>query len=291
MEQAQLKNIIEGALLAAGRPLDVNHLLELFEEDAKPEREEIRAALEEVAVDCAGRGFELKKVNSGYRFQVRQELSPWVSRLWDEKPQKYSRALLETLSLIAYRQPITRGDIEEIRGVSVSSHIMKTLLEREWVRVVGHRDVPGRPSLYATTRHFLDHFNLSSLEELPPLSELRDLDELDPEMELAIEPVEAEASSEQAESADATATDEVAALESELESEEDESAGVEADADSYDAQNEETESEELAAEPEEQEPERDEFVEETAEQLPTEDEINDTDDDSVEHREPPVDPA
>lgn len=187
MEISQLKNIIEGALLAAGRPLDVQHFEELFEEDARPERDDIRAALEEVAVDCAGRGFELKKVNSGYRFQVRQELSPWVNRLWEEKPQKYSRALLETLALIAYRQPITRGDIEEIRGVSVSSHIVKTLLEREWVRVVGHRDVPGRPSLYATTRQFLDYFNLSSLEELPTLSEIRDLEEIDPELALDID--------------------------------------------------------------------------------------------------------
>ncbi len=186
MELTQLKNIIEGALLAAGRPLEVSDLEALFDEDERPSRLEIGEALEEVAVACAGRGYELKKVASGYRFQVRQELSSWVSRLWDEKPQKYSRSLLETLALIAYRQPTTRGDIEEIRGVSVSSQTIKTLLEREWVRVVGHRDVPGRPALYATTRQFLDYFNLASLEELPPLSELRDLDELDPELELEI---------------------------------------------------------------------------------------------------------
>lgn len=186
MESIQLKNIIEGALLAAGRPLDVVHLEELFDENERPSRLEIGNALEEVAVDCVGRGFELKKVASGYRFQIREELSPWINQLWDEKPQKYSRALLETLALIAYRQPITRGDIEEIRGVSVSSQIIKTLLEREWIRVVGHRDVPGRPALYASTRQFLDYFNLASLEDLPPLSELRDIEDLDPEMELAI---------------------------------------------------------------------------------------------------------
>ena len=184
---SRLKNIIEGALLAAARPLDVPHIEQLFEEDACPSREEIRAALEEVAVDCAGRGFELKKVSSGYRFQVRQELSQWVNRLWEEKPQKYSRAMLETLALIAYRQPITRGDIEEIRGVSVSSQIIKTLHEREWIRVVGHRDVPGRPSLYATTKQFLDYFNLSSLEELPTLGDIRDLEEIDPELSLDID--------------------------------------------------------------------------------------------------------
>ncbi|WIO73314.1 SMC-Scp complex subunit ScpB [Porticoccaceae bacterium LTM1] len=189
----QLKQIVEGALLAAGRPLDIQHIEALFEEDQCPEKDDIRQALEEVAVDCAGRGFELKKVGSGYRFQVRQELSQWINRLWEEKPQRYSRAVLETLSLIAYRQPITRGDIEEIRGVSVSSQIIKTLLEREWVRVVGHRDVPGRPSLYATTRQFLDYFNLSSLDELPPLGELRDIDEIDPEMELDIGDDSAEA--------------------------------------------------------------------------------------------------
>ncbi|MGS2724558.1 SMC-Scp complex subunit ScpB [Porticoccus sp. GXU_MW_L64] len=183
----RLKNIIEGALLAAARPLDIPHIEQLFEEDACPDRDDIRAALEEVAVDCAGRGFELKKVSSGYRFQVRQELSQWVNRLWEEKPQKYSRAMLETLALIAYRQPITRGDIEEIRGVSVSSQIIKTLQEREWIRVVGHRDVPGRPSLYATTKQFLDYFNLSSLEELPTLGDLRDLEDIDPELTLDID--------------------------------------------------------------------------------------------------------
>lgn len=179
-----LRHILEGAILASAQPLTLVRMRELFDEDLAPSKEDIQAALEFIQVDCANRGFELKEVASGWRFQVRENLAPWVSRLWEEKPQKYSRALLETLSLIAYRQPITRGDIEEIRGVAVSSHIMKTLMERDWVKVVGHRDVPGRPSLYATTRQFLDYFNLKSLDELPSLSEIRDLDELNPMLNL-----------------------------------------------------------------------------------------------------------
>lgn len=179
-----LRKILEGAILAAGQPMTVAKLLELFDEAVAPSKDEIAAALQDIQAACAERGFELKEVASGWRFQVCDDLAPWVNRLWEEKPQKYSRALLETLSLIAYRQPITRGDIEEIRGVAVSSHIMKTLLERDWVKVVGHRDVPGRPSLYATTRQFLDYFNLKSLEELPSLSEIRDLDELNPVLDL-----------------------------------------------------------------------------------------------------------
>jgi segregation and condensation protein B len=172
-----LRRILEGAILAAGQPLTIARLLELFDEAVAPAADEVLAALQDIEADCRDRGYELKEVASGWRFQVREDLAPWVNRLWEEKPQKYSRALLETLALIAYRQPITRGDIEEIRGVAVSSHIMKTLMEREWVKVVGHRDVPGRPSLYATTRQFLDYFNVKSLEDLPSLSEIRDLDE------------------------------------------------------------------------------------------------------------------
>lgn len=184
VDKDKLRKILEGALLAAGQPLTVARLIELFDEKFAPEKEEVLVALQEIEFACAERGFELKEVASGWRFQVRKGLAPWVNRLWEEKPQKYSRALLETLSLIAYRQPITRGDIEEIRGVAVSSHIMKTLMEREWVKVVGHRDVPGRPSLYATTRQFLDYFNLKSLEDLPSLSEIRDLDEINPVLNL-----------------------------------------------------------------------------------------------------------
>ncbi|KAF0193153.1 MAG: segregation and condensation protein B [Gammaproteobacteria bacterium] len=176
MNRQRLKPIVEAALLAAGAPLPVDNLLRLFSDDERPEPGEIEAVLTEIGTDCAGRGFELVQVSSGYRFQVRQELAPWISRLWEERPTRYSRALLETLALIAYRQPTTRAEIEDIRGVSVSSTIMKTLLEREWIRVVGHRDVPGRPALYGTTRNMLDHFNLKSLDELPPLGELMDLD-------------------------------------------------------------------------------------------------------------------
>jgi len=182
MSETGLVQIIEGALLAAGRPLTVAQLAELFEECERPENTAIRAALTEAATRCADRGFELQEVAGGFRFQVRQSLSPWVARLWHERPQKYSRALLETLALIAYRQPITRGEIEEIRGVAVSSNIVKTLHEREWIRVVGHRDVPGRPAMYATTRQFLDYFNLKSLDQLPALAEIRDLETLTAEL-------------------------------------------------------------------------------------------------------------
>lgn len=186
IDTALLCQIIEGAIMAAAQPLTVARILELFDEDTAPAKEAVLQALETIQAQCQGRGFELKEVASGWRFQVRDNLAGWVNRLWDEKPQKYSRALLETLSLIAYRQPITRGDIEEIRGVAVSSHIMKTLLERDWVKVIGHRDVPGRPSLYATTRQFLDYFNLKSLEDLPSLSEIRDLDEINASLELNV---------------------------------------------------------------------------------------------------------
>lgn len=181
-----LRQILEGAILAAAQPLTVARMIELFDEAVAPDKEDVQEALRAIQADCEGRGFELKEVASGWRFQVRDTLAGWVNRLWEEKPQKYSRALLETLALIAYRQPITRGDIEEIRGVAVSSHIMKTLMERDWVKVVGHRDVPGRPSLYATTRQFLDYFNLKNLEELPSLSEIRDLDEINASLELTL---------------------------------------------------------------------------------------------------------
>ena len=182
MQSDQLRNIVEAALLAAGRSLDVAALEGVFAEAECPARDEIKAALEDIEADCKGRGFELKRTGSGYRFQVRQELSPWIDRLWEEKPRKYSRALLETLALIAYRQPLTRGDIEQVRGVAVSSEIIRTLQEREWVRSVGHRDVPGRPALYATTRKFLDDFNLRGLGDLPPLSEIRDIETFSKEL-------------------------------------------------------------------------------------------------------------
>lgn len=183
----RLKRIIEGALLAAGKPMTVIQLEGLFEEDEiRPARDQIKAALEDIANELKGRGFELLQVASGYRFQVCDDLAPWIGRLWEEKPQKYSRALLETLALIAYRQPITRGDIEEIRGVAVSSNIIRTLMDRDWVRVVGHREVPGRPAMYATTKIFLDYFNLNSLDQLPPLAEIQDLDNLTAELGLEV---------------------------------------------------------------------------------------------------------
>lgn len=179
-----LKSICEAALLAAGEPLTLDRLQDLFGDQERPERAALRQALDDLAEDLAGRGIELKEVASGYRLQVRQELSPWVSRLWEERPGRYSRALLETLAVIAYRQPVTRAEIEEVRGVSINSTIVRTLQEREWIRTVGHRDVPGRPALFGTTRKFLDYFNLKSLDELPALLELRDLDDAHLELDL-----------------------------------------------------------------------------------------------------------
>ncbi|QFT54153.1 SMC-Scp complex subunit ScpB [Microbulbifer sp. THAF38] len=173
-----LRRILEGALLASAQPLSEEKLLSLMDEEERPSATTLRDLLGEIAESCAGRGFELKKVASGWRFQVPEDLAPWVNRLWEEKAQRYSRATLETLAIIAYRQPVTRGDIEEIRGVAVSSQIVRTLLDRGWIKVVGHRDVPGKPSLYATTRDFLDYFNLSSLDDLPTLAEIRDIESL-----------------------------------------------------------------------------------------------------------------
>ena len=179
----RIQAIAEAALLAAGKPLSLDQLRDLFSEEERPARQVMEHVMVQLESACEGRGFELRKVASGYRLQVREEFAPWVGRLFEEKPQRYSRALLETLALIAYRQPITRGEIEDIRGVTVSSNIIRTLLEREWVRVVGHRDVPGRPAMYATTKQFLDYFNLTGLDELPPLSEIRDLEEIGREIE------------------------------------------------------------------------------------------------------------
>ena len=179
-----LQRITEAALMAASKPLSIQALQQLFEDEERPSKTQLDTALAAIAEKSQDRGFELQEVASGWRFQVCQELSPWVARLWEERPQKYSRALLETLALVSYRQPITRGDIENIRGVAVSSHIMRTLLDRGWVRIVGHRDVPGRPAMYATTREFLDYFNLQSLDQLPTLAEIRDLDNLNQELNL-----------------------------------------------------------------------------------------------------------
>jgi segregation and condensation protein B len=171
-----LENIIEAVLFAANKVLSIDVIYNLLQEDISPSRPEIKLALTSLMENYENKGITLVELAGGYRFQTKKEYSTWVSRLWEEKPQKYSRAMLETLALIAYRQPITRGDIEEVRGVVVSSTIMKTLQERNWVKVVGYRDVPGRPSMYATTKQFLDYFNLKSLEELPSLAEIRDID-------------------------------------------------------------------------------------------------------------------
>ncbi len=173
-----IRNIVDAALLAADTPLTVERLVKLFAAGELPPEEPraaIREALASLEADLEMRGYELKRVASGYRYQVRQDLSLWVSRLWEERPPRYSRALMETLALVAYKQPVTRGDIEQVRGVSVSQNIMRTLLERGWIRVVGVREVPGRPSMYGTTRAFLDYFNLKSLSELPPLDEIKAL--------------------------------------------------------------------------------------------------------------------
>jgi len=184
MSEARIKHIIEAVLLASGKPLTLEQLLGVFGDGEKPERDQLRLAIDGLQEDYADRGIELVQVAGGFRIQVKQDMEPWVSRLTEEKPARYSRALLETLALIAYRQPITRGEIEDIRGVSVSSSIVKTLQEREWVRIVGHRDVPGRPAMYGTTRQFLDYFNLKGLDDLPTLMELRDIDTINAELEL-----------------------------------------------------------------------------------------------------------
>ena len=184
MDNQKLKSILEAALLAAGGSLSLDRMLDLFEEDSAPEKKQLREALELLSEEYEGRGMQLTETGSGWRIQVRAEYAGWASRLWEEKPTRYSRALLETLALIAYRQPITRGEIEEVRGVSVSSNIIKTLHERDWIRVVGHRDVPGRPALYATSKVFLDYFSLKSLNDLPTLAEIRDLDSINQELEL-----------------------------------------------------------------------------------------------------------
>ena len=178
LKQKEIEQALEAVLLAAEEPVPIDRLIGLFDAGDLPEgspRQAIRTALAEIEYALEGRGYELKRVASGYRFQIRQSMSPWVSRLKETRPPRFSRALMETLALIAYRQPATRGDIEAVRGVSVSPNIMRTLLERGWISVVGQRAVPGRPTLYGTTRAFLDYFNLRSLDELPPLSEIRAL--------------------------------------------------------------------------------------------------------------------
>ncbi len=183
MEFKQLKNIVEAALLAADHPLTADQLLKLFEDDIKvPAKDDVIKAIAELEEDCAERGYELKKIASGYRYQTRVEIQEWVSRLRVEKVPRYSRAFMETLALVVYRQPITRAEIEDVRGVSISSSIFKVLLEREWIKIIGHKEVPGRPAMYGTTKKFLDYFNMEALNELPSLADIKDLDQVHPEL-------------------------------------------------------------------------------------------------------------
>jgi segregation and condensation protein B len=199
MNDQYVKNVIEAALLAAGRPLSMDELVGVFDERDESSAAEVRAAVAALTAEYETRGLELLEVASGYRIQIRASVAQPVSRLWQERPAKYSRALLETLALIAYRQPITRGEIEQIRGVAVNPNIIKTLLERNWIRVVGHRDVPGKPELLGTTREFLDYFSLKKLDDLPTLSQLKELEDLRVQLTLpgaepqAVAEVEAEA--------------------------------------------------------------------------------------------------
>lgn len=186
MSENHIRNVVEAALLAAGKSLPVADLAQLFDEDGRPEKPQIVAALQQLESEYADRGIELKETASGWRIQIKQGYGREVSRLWPERPQRYSRALLETLALVAYRQPITRAEIESVRGVAVNPNIIKTLMERDWVRVVGHRDVPGHPELLGTTREFLDYFGLRSIDELPPLAELKAMADLNPQLTLPV---------------------------------------------------------------------------------------------------------
>jgi len=183
MESGQLKDIIEAALLAYGQPISVDQLREIFDEFERPDAIVVRRALSELSRDCEGRPMELVEVASGWRLQVRSQFASRLSKLWQERPSRYSRALLETLALIAYRQPITRGEIEDVRGVTVNPNIVRTLSERGWIRVVGHREVPGHLELLGTTREFLDYIGLKSLDELPSLAALKDMDDVGIQLE------------------------------------------------------------------------------------------------------------
>jgi len=184
MQADQLQKILEAILISAEKPLSIEKLLGFFESEDLVNRNDVKAVIVSVQSSCELNGFELVETASGFRFQTKEIYKKWVTQHWDEKPAKYSRALLETLALIIYRQPITRAEIEDVRGVAVSSHIIKTLQERDWIRIVGHKEVPGRPALLGTTRQFLDYFNLKSLDEMPSLSEIQDIEKLYPELEL-----------------------------------------------------------------------------------------------------------
>jgi segregation and condensation protein B len=212
MDETEIKHVVEAALLAAGKPLSLDRLAELFAArgGAAPERPVLRRALEALAGDYADRGIELKEIATGYRIQVKRTMSDWLQPLWEERAPRYTRALLETLALIAYRQPITRAEIEEVRGVVVSTNIIRTLLERNWVRVVGHRDVPGKPAMFGTTKEFLDYFGLKKLEELPTLADIKTMPELSPQADL-IDTLEAAAQGVAAAAIEDEAADAIAA--------------------------------------------------------------------------------
>lgn len=234
MDAALITRIVEAALLASNQPLTLAQLQELFPEDQRPPNGSVEQALEALRDGCADRGVELVEVASGFRFQVKADVHPWVARLWTERQTRYTRATLETLALIAYRQPITRGEIEQVRGVAVSSNIIKSLEEREWIRVVGHRDVPGKPALFGTTKAFLDYFGLKRLDELPPLSELRDIGELDPQLPFDGAPISASIARDPA-AADATDADPTVAADDEMDDASDDALDNDRDADASDA--------------------------------------------------------
>ncbi len=248
MSQEKIKNIIEAALMVSTKPLNVTQILSLFETDRtlELERDDIRAALEALQEDYKERGIELAEVASGFRFQARDEYAEWVNHLFDERPPRYSRALLETLAIIAYRQPITRGEIEDIRGVSVSSTIVKTLQERDWIKVVGHRDVPGKPSLLATTKSFLDYFNLKKLSDMPALEDIKDFDSINPDL---FEELEGEAKAQAQLQADADVEENNETLSTETSAtveQDDEIQSVDVEADEDDLETAAIEAEEIA---------------------------------------------
>ena len=224
MDQKRIRNIVEAGLLAVGGPLSIDQLQGLFgaDLDSIPEKQDIRDAIAFLTEEYADRGIQLIEVASGFRIQVRKELAEWISRLWLERPPRYSRALLETLSIIAYRQPVTRGEIEDVRGVAVSSNIIRTLLDRSWIRVLGHRDVPGKPAIFGTTREFLDYFGLKSLSELPTLADISDLDNLNIELDLPDPEFQESARTHDV----GTPGDSVASQETDLEQAEDEQAAA-----------------------------------------------------------------
>ena len=179
MDSNLIKNIIESALLTSDKPLSIDKLCKIFLDKDRPDRKVIKNIILDLGVEYKNRGIEIKEVSSGFRVQVKKDIVSWLKPLWEERSPRYSRALLETLALIAYRQPITRGEIEEVRGVALSSNIIRTLFDRGWIRSLGYKDVPGKPSLLGTTNEFLDYFNLKKLDELPPLSEIKEVDDLD----------------------------------------------------------------------------------------------------------------